>query len=191
MSNKTDNKDRFTYEAEHFNIHNMAPDNGKRLIGNAPWWLKFQLGVVLLSVIMILFGFAGALAPFEPYKIYGWKNIPREACPGDQLSVSTISEVSNGPYTIKDATGFMGIVNSSGRSVDTWNIDTTLEKHPKQITPSNVVRIAPETRGYYRLELDVDVHGRMFWLVPRYQEVHKISETSFFVRSEFDPRCKR
>jgi hypothetical protein len=183
-------RDKFNYEAEHLNMASIAPENGNHKLGNAPWWFKLQLVAAVLCVIGIVIGFAGVLIPFEPYKAYGWEDIPKELCPGDHLRPSSVSEVVAGPYTVGKGEGFAGIVNTNGVPVDTWAIDTELDPHPRQVQPSRVIRVAPEERGHYKLSFDVDVKGRMFGLVPRYQEVEKTSDKTFFVRSESDSRCR-
>ncbi len=183
-------QDKFKYETEHLNMASIAPDNNSHTIGNAPWWFKMQLCILAVSVLCILIAFIGVLIPFEPYTFYGWKDIPEEVCPGEELYTSTISKVESGHYTVGEVVGFAGVANSNGVPVDTWDISADVEPHPKQVQPSRVVRTAPEARGYYTLVFDVDVTGRMFGVVPRYQELEKTSTKAFFVRSEFDARCE-
>ncbi len=184
-------RDRFKYETEHLNMASIAPDNGKHSIGNAPWWFKMQLVILTISVIGIITAFAGVLVPFEPYHFYGWKDIPSEVCPGDEILPTTVTKVDAGPYTIGDIIGYAGIVNSNEVPVDTWDIEVDVDPYPKQSMPSRVIRTAPDNRGYYKLTFNSELHGKMFGIVPRYQEVKRTSNKSFFVRSEYDSRCEK
>jgi hypothetical protein len=188
--NVGEEQDKFRYETEHLNMASIAPDNNKHTIGNAPWWFKVQLCILVASVLAVTIGFIGILVPYEPYKFYGWRDVPSEVCPGEELVTSTVSKVVGGPYTIGEATGFAGVVNSNEVPVDTWDIAADVEPHPKQVQPSRVVRTAPDSRGHYKLTIDIDISGRMFGMVPRYQEVEETSTKAFFVRSEFDARCE-
>lgn len=184
-------KDTFQYEAKHLSIDNISPDNGikKGSIGNAPWWFKLQLVLIAMSALVLISGFAGIILPYAPLHIYGWKDIPDQICPGEQFVPSTVTAVESGPYTINDVEGFASVVSTNNKVVDTWDIHSDLSPHPRQVQPSGVIRTAPDVRGYYHISLNLIVHGRTFGVVPRYQEIEKTSEKSFFVLSESDSRC--
>jgi hypothetical protein len=186
-------KDSFEYQAKNLNISDIGPENGgsKQTLGGQPWWFKLQIVGILLGALVIIIGFAGLLAvPFEPYKFYGWENVPAEVCPQEQLMTSTITEVEDGPYTLDKAVGYVSIVNSNERAVDTWAVDAEVQPHPKQVEPSGVIRTAPIERGYYKLGLDITVDGYALGIVPRYQEIEIYSDKSFFVLSESASQCR-
>jgi hypothetical protein len=186
-------KESFENQARSLNIGDISPEDKKKrqTLGNQPWWFKMQIIGIIVGTIAIVLGFAGLLAvDFEPYKFYGWQNIPAEVCPEEQLETSTIDEVESGPYTLDDAEGFVSIVNSNNRPVDTWSIHTDIQPHPKQVQPSGIIRTAPTERGYYRLGVNITIKGKAFGLVPRYQELDKYSHKSFFVLSESASQCR-
>jgi hypothetical protein len=145
----------------------------RRTLKEQPWYVRFNAYGIALGIAVFMFVLVGFMMPFEPFKFYGWRNIPPTVCPLQPFDSSYMSKVSAGPYTIGELEdGAALMLDEDGNVVDSWEYEPIdLKPYPKTEKSSVAVRSAPVVPGEYHFGLQGRVDGRMFFLVPTYQEI--------------------
>jgi hypothetical protein len=162
----------------------------KKLV-EQPWYVRFNIHGIVIASVFFLFIVVGFMQPYEPFKLYGWENVPEQVCPLQQFDSTYVSEVTPGPYTVGVLDGAATIMNEKGEVVDTWDIDDkNMDAHEKSEQASFVVRTAPTKPGEYHFGLTGNLTGRMFYVVPTYQEINYTADETIQVLPFDDKQCK-
>jgi len=157
-----------------------------------PWYVRFNAYGITLAVLVFAISLAGFITPYHPFEFYGWKNVPPEVCPLEAFDSSYVSEVRSGPYSIGHLEeGAALMLNENEEVVDSWEYEPLdLEPYPRTIKSSVAVRSAPLEPGVYHFGLQGKLDGRMFYVVPTYQNINEVGDETIKVLPLSDKRCK-
>jgi hypothetical protein len=164
----------------------------RRKLKEQPWYVRINFYAIVFAILFFLFIIYASTRDYEPFRFYGWRNVPDIVCPLEPFDSGYVSEVRAGPYSIGEMEGAATMLDEDGKVVDSWAFEPiNLEPYPKQLQTSVAVRSAPITPGVYRFGLVGKIPGRMFFLIPTYQEVDEKAVQKVEVLPLDSKQCER
>lgn len=160
-----------------------------------PWQWAVLAGMLLVGLVGGFAVYERLYRPhverFAPYTLYGFESVPEAACAGEPIKVSVDREIG-GPnpsyqadfdtyWTRERPDGQMDVFGSSSGRIE-------LERHPRKLVESPILRTAPDAPGEWFLETRLIVSGSIRH-VEREQELTARARDPITVLPPGDPRC--
>lgn len=158
----------------------------KAVFGRWVLFIEAGLGVLLVGFIFVV---GNLVYPYSPIKVYEYRTVPAEVCPGGDVSVETEWEIRDDLRTlvvvyrwneIDDPTTIFG---GEARFKD-------IEARPRVKQGSPLIRPAPLEPGLWKLQTSFNIFGTRLGMLVRQDLDNVTSEDFVRVLEADDKKCR-